>query len=289
VVVLIGLGIWSIIGGGVDLGKIFAGDQTDDYFSDNATIPEGPGTIEVQDNFFPSGADGPIVKHSYYALSYNEKHEQANWVAYELTKESIKAPNVQRSGDFRRDNKIRTTSAEREDYKRSGYDRGHLVPAGDMAFSTKAMSETFLMSNMSPQVRAFNGGIWRELEENVRDWAYDNEQLYVVSGPILTESRIGTIGRNDVSVPASYFKVLLDLNGSEKKGIGFIMPNEVSDRPIEDFAVSIDQVELKTGLDFFPNLFSDADASLLESTANINLWPVDKNRYRSRVESWNDR
>ena len=290
VVLLIGIAVWSLLGDGFDLQRMFGGDSpSDDYFSNSGSEPEGPGTLELQDDFLPVGAKGPVVKHSYYALSYNERHEQADWVAYELTKASIQAPNVKRSGDFRRDRKVESVSAEREDYKRSGYDRGHMVPAGDMAFSEQAMSETFLMSNMSPQVRAFNGGIWRELEENVRDWAYKSDHIYVISGPILSESELGTIGRNDVSIPAAYFKVLLDVKEPGLKGIGYIMPNEATDKPIEDFAVSIDEVEKKTGFDFFANLLDDTQENRLESKFDVKLWPTDKNKYRSRVESWNHR
>jgi len=289
IVLLIGFAIWALFSDGFNLEKMFGGNPSDDYFSNDSEGPQGPGTLDLNENFFPTGAKGPVIKHSYYALSYNEQHEQADWVAYELTKESIQAPNVERSGDFRRDNAVRSISAEREDYKRSGYDRGHMVPAGDMAFSTQAMSETFLMSNMSPQVRAFNGGIWRELEENVRDWAYKFKHLYIVSGPILSQSKLGTIGRNDVTIPAAYFKVLLDLKDPDQKGIGFIMPNEVTDKPIADFAVTIDEVEEKTGFDFFANLLSQNEANALEGKMNIKSWPVNKNKYKSRIESWNNR
>ncbi len=289
VVLLIGLGIWTILGGGFDMERMFGGNSSDDYFSETNSSPQGPGKMELQDNFLPIGADGPVIKHSFYALSYNEQHEQADWVAYELTKASIQAPNVKRSGDFRRDRKIRSTSAEREDYKRSGYDRGHMVPAGDMAFSEQAMSETFLMSNMSPQVRAFNGGIWRELEENVRDWAYEDNHIYVITGPILSQSKLGTIGRNEVTIPSAYFKVLLDIKDPQQKGIGFIMPNEVTDRPIEDFAVSIDEVEEKTGFDFFANLLPEEQENKLEGSFNAKYWPTNKDKFRSRVESWNHR
>ncbi len=80
-------------------------------------------------------------------------------------------PWVDRQGDFRPDDKVKTGSATPADYRSSGYDRGHLVPAADMAFSAEAMSATFVMSNISPQARNFNNGVWRELEELTRSWA----------------------------------------------------------------------------------------------------------------------
>jgi len=242
----------------------------------------------LPEDFFPTSTTGEIVKHTYYAFSYSEKHEQPEWVAYELTKENIQAKNVSRSGNFRPDPKVRKGSASKYDYKGSGYDRGHLVPAGDMNFNKKAMSETFYMSNMSPQIRNFNGGIWRELEENVRDWAYRNEHLYVVSGPVLTKPIREQIGDNKVSVPEEYYKVILDYTGRELKGIAFLMPNEKSAKRIMDYAVTIDEVEDATGIDFFAKI-DDKDEERLEASFDIRKWTIDRRKEEQRIEKWNNR
>ena len=103
-----------------------------------------------------------IVNHLGYSLSYNEKNEQASWVAYELTADQVRGT-VKRKDSFRSDPLIKTGSASLSDYKGSGYDRGHLAPAADMKWSTTAMSESFFMSNMSPQLPGFNRGIWKKL------------------------------------------------------------------------------------------------------------------------------
>ncbi|NNE29003.1 MAG: DNA/RNA non-specific endonuclease, partial [Saprospiraceae bacterium] len=208
---------------------------------------------------------------------------------YELTKESIQAPNVKRTGDFRKDRNIRTGSSHPYDYKRSGYDRGHLTPAGDMAFSKNSMSSTFLMSNISPQIRGFNGGVWRELEENVRDWAYSFRHLYVVSGPVLTRKPLTYIGDNQVAVPSYYYKVLLDVREPEEKGIAFLLPNEVTDKHLREFAVPIDQVEELTGIDFFPNLLPSSQIENLERNIDISKWKFDEGKFNSRVRNWNNR
>jgi len=259
----------------------------DDFF-DAPQDNSGPALLEVNDEFLPKEGKGILVKHKYYALSYVEKHEQPEWVAYELTKASIQAPNVKRSGDFRTDQSIRSKSATKYDYKRSGYDRGHLVPAGDMAFSRQAMSETFFMSNMSPQVRNFNGGAWRELEETVRDWAYKNKHLYVVTGPIF-KNNIGTIGENKVTIPGYYFKILLDNREPDRKAIAFIMPNESTDERLGEFAVTIDEVERQTGLNFFDELLVDKEEERLEGVIDIRKWKFDEKKYKSRKEHWNKR
>lgn len=210
-----------------------------------------------------------IVMHLGYTLSYNEKHEQANWVAYELTaKETTKV--AERSNDFRPDGAVRTGSATNDDYQGSGYDRGHLAPAADMGWSNQAMEESFFYSNMSPQVPSFNRGIWKKLEEQVRQWAIDNKKIYVVTGPIL-EDNLPTVGPNKVSVPRYYYKVILDYTEPELKGIGFVLPNASSTLPLQSFAVPIDSVERKTGINFFSAL-PDEQEQTIEKTICLSCW-----------------
>lgn len=232
-------------------------------------------------------ATGEVIHHTYYTLSYKEAYEQPEWVAYILTKASIIKPNVKRERDFVPDPNVSTYSATTDDYKGSGYTRGHLVPAGDMAFDATAMRETFYMSNMSPQLRQLNGGIWRELEENVRDWAYKADSLYVISGPILTNP-IKKIGkRNRVSVPSAFYKVLLDNKGPEKKAIGFIIPHELSEKRLESYMVSVSDVEAVTGIKFFGNMNNQQEISKLKTTLEPSKWSVNEKRYQLRINNWN--
>ena len=237
--------------------------------------------------YLPNTKNGKVIHHEHYALSYDENHEQAEWVAYELTKNDLRKPNVKRTNNFRPDPKVRSKSANDNDYRGSGYDRGHLVPAADMAFTKEAMSETFFMSNISPQVRAFNQGIWRELEELTRDWAYKSKHLYVVSGPIFGNSR-EHVGYNRVTIPDGYFKVLLDLAEPEKKGIAFIIPNEKSSERLNQFATSIDEAEAQTGFDFFPELLEPELEKDLESNFNVKKWPTNEKKYNLRINKWNN-
>lgn len=233
-----------------------------------------PGTQETASTFdyLPHSADGEIIRHQHFTLSYIEKHEQAEWVAYRLTGEEVQGVE-ERSDDFREDPMVKTGSATLQDYYRSGYDRGHLAPAGDMKFSEEAMSESFLMSNMSPQAPEFNRGIWRLLEEQVRRWALQNGSLYVVTGPVFNQ-RSRKIGENKVSVPKAYYKVLLDYTEPEIKAIGFLLPNKGSDKDILTFAVPIDSVEKVTNIDFFPAL-PDAEENRLEMEVNVSDWISD--------------
>jgi endonuclease G len=226
-------------------------------------------------DFLPTSTNGEIIQRAYYTFSYSEEHEQAEWIAYELTRESLKLPNVKRTGDFRSDPKVKKGSASPKDYRGSGYDRGHLAPAGDMAFSTQAMSETFYMTNISPQIRNFNGRIWRELEENVRNWAMRFEKIYVVTGPVLTRGIQEKIGLNGVAVPGEFYKIILDNTDPEIKGIAFIIPNDISKNKIEYYAVSINQVEEITGIDFFYELLDDELEEEIENTFDLSLWNFD--------------
>jgi endonuclease G len=201
----------------------------------------------------PAHAPGPdIVEHAGYTLRYSETHEQAAWVAYVLTAERL-AGTASRSGDFRPDPAVPTGSATPADYWNSGYDRGHLAPAADMKWSARAMSESFLMSNMSPMSPEFNRGVWERLESRVREWAGENGELYIVVGPVLADV-LPVIGKDRVAVPRAFFKVILDYRVPDYKGIGFLMPNEPSSRSLDAFAVPIDSVEKATGIDFFPAL-----------------------------------
>ena len=214
-----------------------------------------------------------LIDRPGYALGYIEYHEQAAFVIYKLTAREALTKEAQRTNRFRRDPEIPTGSATTADYRRSGYDRGHLAPAADMAFSVQTMADSFFMSNMSPQKPAFNRGIWKRLEEQVRQIAIREKAIYVVTGPILPKKKTVTIGANQVTVPTHYYKVIFDLTPPQKM-IGFILPNEGSNRPLEEFAVTVDTVEKATGLDFFSTL-PQAVQKRLESTITVSAWELD--------------
>ncbi|MFY0653231.1 MAG: DNA/RNA non-specific endonuclease [Cyclobacteriaceae bacterium] len=211
-----------------------------------------------------------IVEHSYFTLCYDEKNEQAKWVAYSLTSKNLANAAYKRKDNFRTDPMVSTESASPTDYKKSGYDRGHLAPAADFTWTEQGLDDSFFMSNMSPQVPGFNRGIWKKLEEQVRDWAEENDKLYIVTGPVI-EKKTKKIGKNKVSVPQYYYKAILDIEEPELKAIGFLMKNEKSSKRIMTYAISIDELEEKTGLDFFPILPNELETRL-EREVNKGLW-----------------
>ncbi len=223
---------------------------------------------QTKGEIFTHSSNGEIVRHSCYTLSYIEQHEQAEWVSYALTSEMI-GGEAKRKNNFRIDPSVSSISAHPDDYKASGYDRGHLAPAASMSHTQVAMDESFYMSNMSPQHPSFNRGGWKRLEELVRRWALKEELLHVVTGALLGETS-GTIGvSNKVSIPTHYYKVIY----APKRGsmIAFVMPNTKIESTLQEYTTTVDVVEKALNVDLFYEL-EDSLESRLESTIDLSQW-----------------
>ena len=170
-------------------------------------------------DYLPTSTTNQIIEHDYFTLSYNEKYEQAEWVAYELKKSYVRSSNFERPY-FIEDPKVKTRSADWRNYKKSGYDKGHLCPAGDMEFAINAYIDTFFTSNISPQTHDFKGGVWNRLEQKVRYWATKYDDLYVITAGVL-QPHSKTIGQEQVLVPNYFYKILLDNSNGQYKMIAF--------------------------------------------------------------------
>ena len=219
--------------------------------------------------FLPTSTTGQVVHHEGYSLSYSEPHEQAEWVAYELKKSQLSNSDFKRPY-FEMDKAVETGSAHWKNYKNSGYDRGHLCPAGDRNYNQFAHDETFLTSNISPQKHEFNSGIWNRLEQKVRYWAHKHDGVFVVTGGVL-RGNMKTIGDEQVAVPNQFYKILLDANNGKVKAIAFLMPHQDSDKPLRDFVVTIDSIEKLTGIDFFLEL-EDTTENEIEGSKTYKYW-----------------
>lgn len=235
-------------------------------------------TVKIDDDLTfampttPQGTPEQILRNEAYVSSYNYKTLLPNWVAWHLTADHAQG-SVQRKGigftpDDRVPEQYRVTTY---DYMRSGYDRGHMCPAGDNKWSLEAMQQCFLMTNMCPQDHGLNIGDWNEMENQCRRWAKEYGDIYIVCGPILYKGNHKRIGQDHkVTVPEAFFKVVLCMNGTPK-GIGFIYRNTDGNRPKGDYVNSIDQVERITGLDFFPTL-PDNIENKVEAEADLEDW-----------------
>ncbi len=240
-----------------------------DHFFDNKKVINS--TIFIKNkSFLPTSTTGEIVHHKFYTLSYNERYEQAEWVAYTLTKQQVVYNNFKRPY-FEVDKTVPTKSASYKDYKNSGYNKGHLCPAADRKFSKDAFNETFLMSNVSPQTHQFNSGIWNRLEKRVRYWAKKHKKLFIITGGILS-SNLKTIGKDNVAVPAYFYKIILDYQNPKKlKAIAFLIPHKNSNKSLYKFVTSIDNLEQLTDIDFFEQL-PDTIENKLEKNSSYFNW-----------------
>lgn len=230
-----------------------------------------------------SSTEYETVKHSAFTLGYAEPFEQAAWVQHVVIPE-VEFANVSRTNDFRPDSLVSTGSAVEQDYFLKeimpdgemkydgfGYDRGHLAPSADFRWSQKALSESYFYSNMSPQKPEFNRERWAELESWVRTYVIDfKEPVFVVTGPVLKDG-LPKQGQDSVSIPAQFYKIVLDLSGEEHKAIAFLMPNDHCAYPVSGYVTTVDEIEKLTGLDFFSSL-DDAEEDKLEAMNSMDGW-----------------
>lgn len=210
-----------------------------------------------------------ILHRKGYVVSYNPELKIPNWVAWLLTAEHS-------DGEFPRDNAyyededVPLPRATNEDYKGSGWSRGHMCPAGDNKWDEIAMRESNLLTNICPQDKGLNSGVWNKIEQDCRKWAKKYRDVYIVCGPIFLNKEHETIGANKVVVPEAFFKVILCLQG-KPKAIGFVVRNNGGTKKRDSFINTVDDVERITGIDFFPALPDDIEDEV-EANANINDW-----------------
>lgn len=214
------------------------------------------------------------ITHSAYTLSYNKDYKVPNWVFYELLREEL-VGEAERSNKFRQDPfVVSNESATLKDYQKSGYDRGHIAPAADFNWNVKAKDESFFLSNMCPQHPSFNRGIWKSLEELVRDWSVRDSAICVVAGPVLPIDKTGefhSIGEGRVYVPTLFYKIVFSAFREKPCMIGFVMPNEKSNANLQSFVVSVDSIERLTQIDFF-SILPDNLENEIEFFVDLNDW-----------------
>ena len=246
-----------------------AGDEAVKEYPETTKEAKVENSKEFDVSLLPSSTTGVVVTHNSYTLSYSEKHEQAEWVAYSLQEKHIKRNNFKRPY-FIEDRDVKTKSADWRNFKKSGYDRGHLCPAGDRGYDYNAYFETFLTSNISPQIHGFNAGIWNSLEQKVRYWAGRYDDVFVITGGVL-KNGLKTIGEERVSVPQEFYKIVVDRSKGRYKVAAFLIPNKETKDSFYKYATTVDAIEAKTGIDFFPAL-PDAIENTLEATKDMKFW-----------------
>ena len=210
-----------------------------------------------------------MVHYKGYTSHFNKQWHIPNCVVYEITDKEARGKR-ERSGNFERDDKV-AGCPNWWDYRDSGYDRGHMAPAGDMKWDEQAMDETFYLTNICPQDNSLNAGFWNDLELKVREWARRDKSLIVVTGPIVGTNP-STIGQDmDIAVPEGFFKVVLAPKCNPMRAIAFICPNRACGGSLKSYAVSVDEVEKRTGMNFFNALPDDVENNI-EAKCNLYQW-----------------
>lgn len=221
----------------------------------------------------PKGMSNEVLTNDVMTVYFNSRYHIPNCVIYELTETEVTisdSPGAERRKNYDYDkNPATRNSPEKWDYRGSGYDRGHMAPAMDMKWSPTAMRQCFYMTNMCPQDHDLNGGAWRLLEEKIHRWGKRDKRLIIATGPIMGKStkRIGP--DNNVAVPEAFYKVVYA--PTQGRAIGFIYPNEPVNGSFKKRAVTVDEVERRTGLDFFSSLPDNVE-NALERHANPDHW-----------------
>lgn len=221
----------------------------------------------------PDNMTSQIKEYIGFTISFNKDNKTPNYVAWELLGEET-------TGEHERTNKFWTDPEiegcpNTKDYTNSGYDRGHLCPAADQKWSEQAMADCFVMANICPQNHSLNAGAWNTLENKERQWAQRDSAIMIVAGPIYTNDDTQTIGQAKVRVPGAFFKVLMAPYLKEPRGIAFVYPNMTAPGNMQDYAMSIDELEKLTGLDFFPSLPDEVE-NKVESSFSFKEWNSSK-------------
>ena len=218
----------------------------------------------------PKRIENKVYYREGYIVGYNKDLRVPNFVAWRLTREHTNGPQ-KRLQNFMEDMDVPIPRATPQDYKGSGWSRGHLCPAGDNKWDFKAMYDTFLMTNVCPQHAALNTGMWNQIEMLCRQWANKYGEVYIVCGPIFyKKNEIRTIGPNKVAVPDAFFKVVLCLD-VRPKAIGFICKNAALDGKKHDYVNSVREVERITEFDFFP-LIDKSVQDMVENMNDLKEW-----------------
>lgn len=228
---------------------------------DNTTSAPVNATLKAQDKQYP------IISYSGYDVMYNPEYKIPRWVKYELLASETDGEWSRKGLKFTPDPSVSFPQADDSDYRGSGWSRGHMAPAADFKWSSKSMIETFYFTNCCPQDLSLNSGQWQTLEKKVRDWANRYGSVIVYTGPIVLDNVYGTIGYNKVVVPDAFFKAIL----AGEQSIAFVMYNHNNNENMQKCALSVDDLEALSGIDFFAELDDDFE-NRVEATYNLRNW-----------------
>ena len=242
-----------------------SGSDEQQMTSQAMTSAEVDGLREV---VVPKGVRNEWLSYTGFIVNFNASMHVPNSVSYVLTRDRLDGT-VERYGEFEQAPDVEGCPQPTA-YKRSGYQRGHMAPAQDMAWSEESMHASFYMTNVCPQSKRLNEDAWSKLEEKVREWVMRDSVLVVVTGPVL-HNNLKRIDGSEVAIPEQFYKVIIAPYAKPMRSIGFIYPNGPCSDALKDYAVTVDEVERVTRLDFFMAL-PDRVEEAVESRCNLLEW-----------------
>lgn len=225
-----------------------------------------PGLEKVK---LPDGTPEQIKEYTGFTVSFNKENHTPNYVAWELLGSEV-SNDIDRSDNFWQDPDIEGCPAHR-DYSYSGYDRGHMCPAADQKWSEEAMFDCFVMANMCPQDHQLNAGAWNTLENKERQWAQRDSAIMIIAGPIYEPADTKRVGDIGVRVPSAFFKAFVAPYVAIPRAIAFVYPNMTSPGNMQDYAMSVDELEEILGYDLFHEL-PDHIEKAVEAEFSFTEW-----------------
>lgn len=214
--------------------------------------------------------DQQVIERPYYTLRYDADRKQALWVAYSVNSDSLQLPLTKHRFNLKKDPRVKTGATAPSDFRNADLKALPLASADHFAYSEFALGQLNYTSLFSPVSSNFEKGAWSALNDQIKRWASQNGQVYVVRGPIF-DTKAKRTDKARVAIPNAIYTIVLDIQRPEIKAIGFVLPNGENNLPLSNYAISIDEIERRTGLDFFPTI-SDELENHLEKYLDTTGW-----------------
>lgn len=247
-----------------------------EYIDGEPTRIEIPALAGGSNNYFISHktADGVVN----YSLEYDVDRRHPRWVAFVFDNYTSAQNHTRRTNAWGWDSKIPSRYSTDNWFSGSGYSRGHMVASSDRYYSKQANEQTFYYSNMTPQNQDHNGGIWNQLEQLVQGWGRNagfRDVLYVAKGGTIRDGQISTRKLNGkMVIPQYYYMAMVVKKGDAYHGIAFWTEHrKYTKTSLSSLAISIDELEQRTGIDFFHNLPDDIEQVVEAETLSSHRWP----------------
>jgi endonuclease G len=241
------------------------------YSTDYVRAPQPADRGQVYGGL-PVAAAGPVrvLTNTGYTVGYSDALGDPLWAAYHLTDGNVE-DSPPRPEEFSTDTRT-VARIETGVYNRSGYDRGHMAPNYAIAthYGKQAQTETFLMSNVTPQKHALNAGLWKTLEQKIAtNYPGRFGEIWVLAGPVFGTHPDRLKSR--VAIPEAFYMIVIDESDGRVRTEAFLFPQDAAGADLDRYLSTIDEIERRTGLDFLSALPDEAE-NALEAKKAARTW-----------------